>query len=143
MNRIAKFLFILVGCIFPILIGSLHSYVHFTELTNPKIKEFLQKDFVIMGESQMLWNTLGVVSVMMGISFIVIGLLNISILRNCKTSETLPLLPIFAMIFYLLSVIFVGNEFDAAFQFYGGIFGLLVIIICLIFTLKAKSNQHA
>jgi len=136
MNKIARILYLLVGCIFPIFIGGLHTMTHFSQLLTPDIKEYLQKEFVILGQAQSLWNTWGIVSFMMGASFIIIGLLNISIWRK---NASLPSLAISAMIIYQVCVTYVGFEFNQAFQFYGGIFGLLLLLICLILTLKNKT----
>jgi len=136
MNKIARILYLLVGCIFPIFIGGLHTMTHFSQLLTPDIKEYLQKEFVILGQAQSLWNTWGIVSFMMGASFIIIGLLNISIWRK---NASLPSLAISAMIIYQVCVTYVGFEFNQAFQFYGGIFGLLLLFICLILTLKNKT----
>ncbi len=139
-TKIARILFIIVGCIFPIFIGGLHTFVHFAELVAPQIQTFLQgTEFLILGEKQALWNTWGVVSFMMGASFIVIGLLNISLLRRIPKTSPLPILSIIAMILYQLGVIYVGYEFEQAFQFYGGIFGIVLILIC--FFLSLNSNN--
>lgn len=138
MNKIPRVLFLIVGCIFPIFIGGLHTTTHFVELVKPEIHDYLQKEVVILGQEQALWNTWGIVSFMMGVSFIIIGLLNISILKSVPKTNPLPLLSIIAMILYQLSVIYVGYEFEQGFQFYGGIFGLILISICLMLTLKNK-----
>jgi len=135
MNKSARILYLLVGCIFPIFIGTLHTITHFSQLVRPEISEYLQKEFEILGQSQALWNTWGIVSFMMGASFIIIGLLNISIWRK---NEFLPILAIVAMIIYQICVIYIGYEFAQAFQFYGGIFGLILLFICLILTFKSK-----
>lgn len=131
MNKISRILFIIVGAIFPIFIGGLHTFTHFSQLITPEIKAFLQKEFVILNQSQSLWNAWGVVSFMMGASFIVIGILNISILKKTPKVEALPILAIIAMLIYQICVIYVGHEFEQAFQFYGGIFGLILLLICL------------
>lgn len=143
MMKASKLLFLLVGCIMPIFIGTVHTYVHFKDLMSPEIEQYLQKQFLIAGQEQSLWPTLGVVSFMMGISFIVIGLLNSSVLKSTDTNKILPLLPILAMVFYQLGVIYVGYEYNQPFQLYGGMFGLLLIIICLTLTLKVKSTHNA
>lgn len=137
-RKISRILFTLVGSIFPIFIGSLHTVAHFKDLLTPEIEYHLQKQIPVLGEQQMMWNTWGVVSTMMGISFIVIGLLNISIIKNTPKTKALPLLPILAMIVYQLAVIYVGKNFDASVQLYGGIFGLIVTFVCLITNHKSK-----
>ena len=121
----------------PIFIGLLHTYAHFTDLINPEVQSHLQQEIMVTGQTQIMWNTWGVMSVMMGISFIVIGLLNISIIRNTNKNSQFPTLPIFAMIFYLSAVIYVGLTFNADMQLYGGIAGMMLTIVCLITNLKS------
>ena len=139
MHKTAKILFLIVGCIFPIFIGGLHTATHFSALMTPEINVYLQKEVIILGEQQTLWNTWGVVSFMMGAAFIVIGLLNICILKGTPKNKALPILAILAMLLYQLCVIYVGYEFEAGFQFYGGIFGAILIVICLFLTFRNRS----
>ncbi len=141
MLKTSKLLFVLVGCIMPIFIGTLHTYVHFKDLLNPEIEEYLQKQFTIAGQEQALWDTLGIVSFMMGISFIVIGLLNLYIFKSIPKNSPLSLMPILVMSAYQLGVIYVGHEYNQAFQFYGGIFGLVVTVVCIAITIQLKSDN--
>lgn len=138
MNKITKIIFLIVGVIVPIFIGGLHTYVHFRDLLTPEIFEHLQKEVVISGKKQAIWYSWGLISFMMGISFIAIGLINLSIFLKTTKEETLPLLAIIAMLFYQFCVIYVGHEFNQAFQYYGGIGGLMLMSLCFIFTLKQK-----
>ena len=138
--KISKILYLLAGVIFPIFIGSLHTYVHFKELVTPEIKAYLQKQIPLQGDQQSLWNVLGVVSVMMGASFIVIGILNFAMLRSLPKTNTIPILAIIGMMVYQVAVIYVGREFEAPFQFYGGMFGMGVFLTCLILTLRENSK---
>lgn len=137
-NKIARTLFTIVGCIMPIFIGVLHTATHFSDLVTPEIQEYLQKEVSIIGQNQPLWYTWGITSVMMGISFIVIGILNISMLRTIPKKQNVPILSICAMILYLIFVLYVGIEFEQAFQFYGAIFGLVLMIACLFLSLNSK-----
>jgi len=141
MNQIARILFLIVACIFPIFIGVLHTATHFTDLVTPEINQYLQKEVIILGTKQPLWNTWGIVSFMMGASFIVIGLLNSSILKRTAKTISLPILAIVAMLIYQICVTYVGYQFEQGFQFYGGIFGLTLIVICLILSIKHKNNM--
>ena len=136
-NKLVRILFTIIGVIMPIFIGLLHTYAHFTDLINPEVQSHLQQEIMVTGQTQIMWNTWGVMSVMMGISFIVIGLLNISIIRNTNKNSQFPTLPIFAMIFYLSAVIYVGLTFNADMQLYGGIAGMMLTIVCLITNLKS------
>jgi len=139
MNKTARILFMIVGCVMPIFIGALHTATHFMDLMTPEVNAFLQKEITILGEPQKLWNTFGIVSFMMGASFIVIGILNISILLKTPKTKPLSTLALVAMIAYQLTVSYVGFEFDQAFQLYGGLFGLLLLLVCLILNLRQST----
>lgn len=134
MNKTARTLFLIVGCIFPILIGGLHTFVHFTELVTPEIYNYLQKEVTITGTKQPIWNSWGIVSFMMGASFIIIGLLNIVILSISPKTKALPVLPIIAMLLYQLCVVFAGYAYNGPFQLYGGMFGIALLSFCLMLT---------
>lgn len=136
MKITARILYLLVGSIFPILIGGLHTSVHFSDLNTVEVQTFLGKTLEIMGEPQTYWNAWGMMSFMMGIAFIVIGLLNFSIFRGLGKEDFPPVLPLLAMMFYLSCVIYAGHQFNANEQFYGGIFGLILIVVCLILSLR-------
>ena len=121
----------------PILIGALHTYVHFTDLAKDNVKETLSSPIIIMGTEQPIWNTWGLVSFMMGVSFIIIGLLNLAAIKN-NIGNYPPVLNIVVMIIYLACVIYAARIFGAAEQFYGGIVGMFLSIICLGLTLKGS-----
>lgn len=87
-------------------------------------------DVNVFGESQTLFDTWGLMSFMMGMSFIVMGLINLSIYNKLPRGSKPPQLALFAMLVYLLAVIYGGSTFNAAPQFYGGIFGLVMLAIC-------------
>lgn len=131
MNKTTTILFALAGIIFPIFIGGLHTVVHFQDLVNPDIQHYLQKPIEIMGDSTPIWNAWGMMSVMMGLSFIVIGILNINSLQNSVNNGSFPIVTLIGMIVYNLAVIYVGHTFDANPQYYGGMLGLTMILICL------------
>ena len=59
MKNTAQIIYLCLGTIFPILIGSLHSWVHFKELIRPEIRAELAGPVVIMGKEQALWNSWG------------------------------------------------------------------------------------
>jgi hypothetical protein len=123
----------------PIFIGIAHTVSHFMDLMTPEVNDFLQKEISILGEPQKLWNTLGVVSFMMGVSFIVIGILNISVILKTPKTHALPKMAIVAMIGYQMAVTYVGFEFEQSMQLYGGVFGLLLLSVCLVLTIKHRS----
>jgi len=140
MNKTARFIYLLTGSIFPISIGLLHTVAHFKDLITPEIFEHLQKEAVIMGAAQPLWYSWGIMSFMMGASFIIIGLLNISMLKRVPKSSPLPLTSILTMMLFLICVTYVGHTFNQNFQFFGGIFGLVLFSVCGYLTLKFKQD---
>lgn len=138
MNRIANILYFLIGILFPILIGTLHTWVHFTELTKSEVQQALSNPILLMGAEQALWDTWGVMSFMMGTSFVIIGLLNLA-MRQQQSWKSYPFIPaIIAMLFYYSCVIYVGSTFQASPQYYGGIFGLLLGFACLTLTWRGQ-----
>lgn len=141
MKKLARILFIIVGSVFPILVGALHTKVHFAELVIPKVQSDLSESLMIMGDPQMYYNTWGLMSFMMGISFIVIGLLNISIMNRLPKDAAPPISAIFAMMVYLVAALYAGSTFNALPQFYGSIFGMILMIICLILSLIRGDKQ--
>lgn len=132
MHKTAKILFLIFGVIIPIFIGSLHIYVHFKDLLTPEIYEYLQKEVFISYKNQALWNSWGIMSFMMGSSFITIGLINLAIFLKFSKAGHIPKMVISSMMFYQFCVIYVGYTFDQAFQFYGGIVGFIAMKMCLI-----------
>ena len=131
MNRVSKIIFLLTGCIFPIFIGSLHTITHFNDLVTPEIQAYLHKEFSILNNPQPLWYTWGTVSFMMGILFFFLGLTNGSIIKKLSKSERPPPIPVIAILLFQICVTYVGYEYDQHFQFYGGIFGGTLVLICL------------
>jgi len=132
MRKTARVLYFITGVVFPILIGGIHTAVHFSDLNTPEVQSALSGELIIMGEPQTYWNTWGVVSVMMGISFIVIGLLNLHIFRRLNKIDYPPIFPLLAMVLYLSAVIYVGFTFNAAQQLYGGLFGMVLVLIAIV-----------
>ena len=141
MKNFVRITFIIIACIFPIFIGSLHTVTHFNDLLSPDIQSYLQEEFIILGKNQSLWNTWGIVSFKMGISFITIGLINIFIVKKFPKSDITPLGPILAMLLFQISVINVGNEYKQDFQLYGGMTGALLLTICVFLVLRIKQKE--
>lgn len=133
MKNLERRLYLFAGCIGPIFIGALHTYVHFKDLILPSIQKNLQIKIEITGQSQPvpIWNSWGIMSFMMGISFIIIGILNFSIIKNLNENQKIPTLPILAMIIYYFAVLYVGYTFNGQMQLYGGMFGLGMMIFCI------------
>ncbi|MEO0340667.1 MAG: hypothetical protein AAF242_15835 [Bacteroidota bacterium] len=138
MKQTASLLYFLIGILFPILIGGLHTAVHFMELVQPEVRQLLSQPILIMGAEQSLWNTWGVMSYMMGTSFIIIGLLNIVVMRKYGWRNGPPVMGILVMLLYLSCVIYVGYTYQALPQFYGGLFGILLSLLCLVLAWRGK-----
>lgn len=74
----------------------------------------------------------------MGVSFIIIGLLHLVIVEK-QSREAYPfLLGWCAIILYLICVVYAARTFSALPQYYGGIIGLGLAILCLGLTLKGR-----
>lgn len=125
----------------PIFIGTLHTFVYFNDLISPAIHDYLQKGFEYSGKVQPLWDGWGIANFMMGISFIVIGLLNISSLRKLSKTDYPPILSILAMMFYLCGVIYVGVQYQQNMQLYGGIISGALILICLTLSVNGQKQK--
>jgi len=136
MKKTARIIYFIFGVIMPILVGGLHTFVHFKELITPEVQELLRHEIPLMGQSELLWNTWGLMSFMMGTSFIIIGLLNLTIFSRLDKHEFPPIGAILSMMAYLGFVVYAGNQFHAIPQFYGGIFGLIMMSFCLSLSLK-------
>lgn len=137
METVANTLFFIFAIIMPILIGSLHTYVHFKELGTDEVQSKLADQIPIMGSSTNLYQTWGLMSLMMGGSFIIIGLLSLTIFTMYQTQDnTMPPAPaIIAIIVYLGCSVYVGHTYHQAKQYYGGIVGIIGMITCLVITL--------
>ena len=139
MKKTARIIYLIIGAGFTIFIGLLHTYAHFTDLVTPEVQEHLDKTLIIMGNEETYYSAWGVMSVMMGTAFVVIGLLNLTIFQMMKKEDYPPIFALVSMLFYLVCVIYVGHTFDAAEQFYGGLFGLVMTTIAIFLTLRGKS----
>lgn len=137
-KKIANILYLLLGTIFPLLIGALHTAVHFKDLTTSELHQRLSGSIEIMGSPQGIWNTWGLMSFMMGVSFIIIGLLHLAIIRK-NTWRNYPSIPgVLAIVLYLGCVIYAGKTFQALPQYYGGAIGLALAMICLGISLRGR-----
>lgn len=141
MKKLSKHLYFLVGIVFPIFIGLLHLFAHFKYLVTPSVQKALNQPILIFNEEQIMYNTWGVMSVMMGTAFITIGLLNIVILKQAKDKNHPPVFALIGMLFYLITVVYIGITFNAKPQLYGSIFGIICIMISfgLIFSNKNQT----
>ncbi len=138
MKKSARIIFLIFGSIAPILIGLLHTKVHFQELLTPEIFEMLSAEVPMNGRPTRLWNAWGLVSFMMGGAFIIIGLLNAAAYKRLGKYEFPPVSNIVIMMLYLGMVIYAAGTFNALEQFYGSIGGMTFMSIALILTLRGK-----
>ena len=143
MKTTARSLFFIIACTFPIFVGLLHILVHFSELLSTEIQRHLSTEFIILGKRQALWNTWGIVSFMMGAAFVVIGLLNSSIMANLKKTAYPPKSAIGCMVLYQGCVFYVGYSFSQPFQLYGGALGGILLLCCLCITLINDSKSSS
>lgn len=138
-RKIINIIYLLLGSVFPILVGVLHTWTHFQDLTTAKIRLQLSSTIDIMGTEQSVWNTWGLMSFMMGTSFIIIGLLHLVIIQK-RSRETLPSVQAWStIILYLICVVYAAKTFSAVPQYYGGIIGLCLALTCVTLTLKSRN----
>ena len=140
MKKTTRIIYLIIGVIFPIFIGVLHTYVFFTDLTTTTVQETLSSTLTISGNLETYWNAWGVMGFMMGWAFIVIGLLNTVIFSLIKKEDHPPIIAFLIMGIYLLGVIYVGLTYHAKPQLYGAIFGLVLVFTGVILTLKGRKN---
>ena len=140
MKKAARILFLIFGTIAPILIGLLHTKVHFQELLTPEIFEILSAEVPMNGRPTRLWNAWGLISFMMGGAFIIIGLLNAAAYSGLGKDNFPPISNIIIMMIYLGMVIYSAGTFNALEQFYGSIGGMFFMTIALFLTLKGRKN---
>jgi hypothetical protein len=142
MRKTSLILFAIAGIVMPIFIGLLHTYVHFTDLVTSEVFDIMQSEVIVMEKEQPAWNSWGMMSFMMGMSFIVIGIINISVLKTAqKYKSRISNIAYMAMIIYLLCVIYVGKTFEADPQFYGGIVDIFMILVSMYFNYKGNAKR--
>jgi len=130
-KKIANILYLVLGAIFPLLIGALHTAIHFKDLITIEIQQLLSGSIEIMGVPQSIWKTWGLMSFMMGVSFIIIGLLHLAIIHK-NSWKNYPSIPgLLATVLYLICVIYAGKTYEAFSQYYGGVIGLLLVLLSL------------
>ena len=119
--KVSRTLFLIFGAIGPILIGALRIYTHFSQLVSPEVQETLSPVLFINRNKVSYWQTWALMSFMMGSSFVLMGLLNVLTWVRIPKDSFPPMPEIFAMILYLGAVLFVGDQYDQAPQWYGGL----------------------
>lgn len=135
--KIARLALQTVAVVF-ILIGALHLEVHYRVLvpeTSATLTQLADLDLGgITGNIYKMWQGF---SFMMGVSFIIIGILVLVFMR--KWSQQYPPIPILVIMMILQgAVIYSGYYFFAAPQLYGGMVGLAFLAVSLTLTLVGK-----
>lgn len=129
------------GAVMPILIGALHTWVHFEDLVTDQIKNLLSDTMIVTGQSQVIYNVWGLMSFMMGISFIIIGLLHFTLIRHRGWDRYPSIVGCVIILLYLLGVIYAASTFNAMPQYYGGLLGTVMVIICIILTFVGTKKE--
>lgn len=130
--KLSRVIFIVFAIVMPILVGALHLLAHFNDLLTPEAESALGSSIPVFKTPTKMWNIWGLVSFMMGASFIVIGLLNLSSFRRLGKNEAPPIGLIVGMMVFLLSVIYAASTFSALPQLVGGIVGILAMVVALL-----------
>jgi len=134
--KISRSIFVVFGIVAPMLIGGLHTFVHFSDLLSPEIKSILDVSVPSRDESDLMWNYWGLMSFMMGAAFIVIGLLNLASYLELPKNANPPIGLILAMLVYLACVVYAGYTFSGEKQLYGGIVGMIAMSVALVLSMK-------
>ncbi|NRB47250.1 MAG: hypothetical protein HRU41_06215 [Saprospiraceae bacterium] len=141
-RKITRVIYLLLGVVFPILVGALHTWTHFKDLTIAHVEIQLTATIDIMGTQQSLWNTWGLMSFMMGVSFIIIGLLHLVLFQKQNRHDYPSPSGWYIILLYLLGVVYAAKTFSAVPQFYGGIMGLGLALLCLVLSLKGRTETR-
>lgn len=142
MLKLVRMVFVFFAVLVPMMIGLLHSYVHFDELTIEAVKDMMSFEVSVLNKPSVAWNSWGLMSFMMGGSFVVIGLLNLSAFLRLKVNAFPPISNMLVMCFYLACVVYASMTFEAKPQLYGGAVGLIFMLVILVITLIQKSHPE-
>lgn len=115
------------GILFPIAIGVYTTILPETVML--PLSAGLGTETQIMGMSTFNWESWGMMSAAAGISFIIIGLLNIHILRNAIKKNILSFTPSLVMAIFWIAMIYMGQAYNNSVQFYTGLIGLPLIVV--------------
>ena len=133
-TRFIRIVFLITACRIPVIIGAMHLYVHFIEMVSDRLKPYLTTEVTIAAQKQALWNTWGMTSFMMGICFIILGLLNTLVLSGISKNSSPSFFFLILALCYYLCVGYAGITFNQSFQTYGGFICSTFLITALIVT---------
>ncbi len=123
-----------IGFIF---IGGLHLQAHYSKLINGETASLMAKEVPEMGVTY--YQLYIGFSFMMGVCFLVIGLLNLIGMKNLDKNAFPALATTITMIFLMSSVAYSGLHFFGPMQLYSGSIMSVLLTISLIFRLTNKS----
>lgn len=122
-----------VTCIF---IGILHTLAHYNDLITEEIHGLLNHEIMVSGMTSNIWGLWQGMSLMMGGLLIIIGLLNLLIIKRLGKNDYPPIESSLIMILMLLGVMYVGHYLFESWQVYGGAIGIAVQTVCLVLSLR-------
>lgn len=116
----------LIGSFMFILVGLLHTKVHFNQLTAPKVEEKLKQAKTLrLGKvNSEIWKLWQGFSLGFGALMAIIGINNILALYELEPNAYPPMSICIVNLFVFLFVIYSGKKFFGNAQFYGGFVGL-------------------
>lgn len=123
-----------IGFVF---IGILHLHAHYTQLINEQTANMMAQEVPEMGVSY--YQLYIGMSFMMGVCFIVIGLLNIFLAKTIEKDAYPSIATTIPMIILMSSVAYCGYNFFGPMQLYSGAIMSGLLIITLFFSLTNKS----
>jgi len=137
MKKVARGIYWYNGIAF-LFVGALHTFTHYQQLLTPSLKTMMDHGLKVNGESSNVWELWQGMSLMMGLSFIIIGLFNLSTILNIARENYPPINTTLTMILMCLFVTYSGYHFFSPIILGGGVFGLLLQIVCLFILLKNR-----
>lgn len=123
MKRTSRILSLIVGIVF-VLIGALHTQVHYAELITPEVATIVSGEIPLMGQAAETWRLWQGFSLMMGLCLAAVGLLNIFMVSSLPQEKAMPLGVSCVMIALLGAIAYSGFAFFTPMQLYGGIAGM-------------------
>lgn len=120
---------ILLGCTMFILVGLLHTYVHFNQLVSPFVKEKLKATGNInVGKSKAsVWKLWQGMSLLFGLFMIFIGAISIASLIPIDQGTNPTSVIIAINMLLCIVIIYSGFKFFSRMQIYGGVLCFLIM----------------
>ncbi|MEO0897045.1 MAG: hypothetical protein AAFY71_11640 [Bacteroidota bacterium] len=131
MKSFARTLYVMLGIVTPILIGSLHLYSHYIDLVIPEVQEGITMEVQVLGHPSPSFAIWGLMSFVMGLLIILLGLNNYIQFSSLSKEEMPKTFMFVIMIIFLLGVVYAGWEFQSMPHFYAGLVGTIGMFIGL------------